>query len=54
LSEQFGIKADVVSGPVTDHDAGSKFVKEKVGVPGINARSHGVELAEFLLGKVGL
>lgn len=54
LSEEFGIKADVVSGPVTDHDAGSNFVKEKVGVPGINARSKGTELAEFLMKKVGL
>jgi hypothetical protein len=54
LTERFGIKADVVSGPVTDHDAGSSFVKEKVGIPGINARSNGVELAEFLLKKVGI
>ena len=54
LVEQFGIKADVVSGPVTDHDAGSSFVEEKVGVPGINAVSKGKELAEFLLKKVGL
>ncbi len=54
LREQFGILSDVVSGPVTDHGAGSNFVKEKVGIPGINARSHGVALAEFLLEKVGL
>ena len=54
LHEQFNIKADVVSGPVTDHDAGSRFVKDKVGIPGINARSNGVELAEFLLKKVGI
>lgn len=54
LREQFGILADVVSGPVTDHDAGSNFVMEKVGIPGINAVSHGVDLAEFLLQKVGL
>ena len=54
LQEQFNIKADVISGPVTDHDAGSKFVNDKVGIPGINARSNGVELAEFLLKKVGL
>lgn len=54
MKEQFGIQADVVSGPVTDHDAGSKFVSEKVGVPGLNARSRGKELAEFLQKKVGL
>jgi hypothetical protein len=54
LREQFGFLADVVSGPVTDHDAGSNFVQSKVGIPGINARSNGVKLAEFLLGKVGL
>lgn len=54
MKEQFGIQADVVSGPVTDHDAGSKFVFEKVGVPGLNARSRGKELAEFLQKKVGL
>lgn len=54
LGDEFGIKADVISGPVTDHEVGSSFVKEKVGVPGINARSHGKELAEYLLKKVGL
>ena len=54
LVEQFNIRADVVTGPVTDHDAGSNFVKDKVGIPGINAVSHGVDLAEFLLKKVGL
>ena len=54
LRDQFNIAADVISGPVTDHEAGSSFVKTKVGIPGINAVSHGVELAEFLLKKVGL
>jgi hypothetical protein len=39
---------------VTDHNAGSNFVQDKVGIPGINAVSHGVDLAEFLLKKVGL
>jgi hypothetical protein len=54
LREHFNIAADVVSGPVTDHNAGSNFVQDKVGIPGINAVSHGVDLAEFLLKKVGL
>ncbi len=54
LRDQFNTKADVMSGPVTDHNAGSDFVRDTVGVPGINARSHGVELAEFLLKQVGL
>lgn len=54
LKEEFGMVSDVVSGPVTDHDAGSDFVRKTVGVPGLNARSKGVELAEFLLEKVGL
>ncbi|MBS1701966.1 MAG: hypothetical protein JST12_09920 [Armatimonadetes bacterium] len=54
LEVQFKIKADVVSGPVTDHDAGAGFISEKLGVPGINAVSSGKKLAEFLKKKVGL
>lgn len=54
LRNEFGVEIDVVSGPVTDHETGAGFVKQTVGVPGLNARTQSLKLAEFLAEKVGL
>ena len=54
LKDQFGVEIDVVSGPVTDHETGAAFVKQTVGVPGLNARTQSKELADFLAKKVGI
>ncbi len=52
LKEQFGLAIDVISGPATDNDVGVRYVKERLGVTAINARTRGGELGEFIATKV--
>lgn len=48
MASQFGLSIDVYSGPATDNSVGTRFVKERLGIEAINARTHGRELGAFV------
>lgn len=52
LRSTFGWATDVLSGPATDNDVGCRFVERELGIPALNARSHGTKLAEFLIERL--
>lgn len=52
LNTRYGITVDVVTGPATDNQVGTRFVEREFGVPAINARTHGEALGELILSKV--
>ncbi len=49
LQDDYGIRADVVSGPATDNRVGVRFVEQQLGVTAINARTHAKALGDHLL-----
>jgi hypothetical protein len=49
LQQEYGIHADVVTGPATDNNVGVRFVEREVGMTAINARSHSRAFGEHLL-----
>ena len=49
LQSQYGIDADVVTGPATDNNVGVRFVEREVGMKAINARTHSKAFGEHLL-----
>ena len=52
LSEHYGLKVDVVAGPATDNQVGTRFIEREFGVPGINARTRADALGQLILDKV--
>lgn len=48
LKNEYGLKVDVVTGPTTDNDAGTKAISQQLGVPAINARNKGDSLNELI------
>ncbi|MDE2235548.1 MAG: hypothetical protein KGL13_02590 [Gammaproteobacteria bacterium] len=52
LQEDYGIRADVISGPATDNRVGVRFVEQQVGVTAINARTHAKALGDYLLARL--
>jgi len=52
LGERYGLKADAVSGRVTDTPVGLRFCRERLGVPAWNALRHGPQLASTLREKL--
>jgi hypothetical protein len=48
LREQYGIEPAVVSGPATDNAVGVKQISGHLGLPAINALSHGVALGDYI------
>jgi hypothetical protein len=53
LRERFDLEIGVVAGPTTDNAAGTRFVREQLGLEAINARSHGRELGAFVAARLG-
>ncbi len=53
LRAQFSLRPTVVTGPATDNTAGTDLIRDRLGLPGVNARSNGEKLAETVLGAVG-
>jgi hypothetical protein len=49
LQDDYGIRADVVTGPCTDNHVGVRFVEKQVGLPAVNARTHARTLGDHLL-----
>lgn len=52
LADRYGLSADVVSGRVTDTPVGSRFCRDKLGVPAWNALRDGQRLAQAVLEKL--
>ncbi len=52
LRGEFKIEPAVVTGPATDNQVGIRIIAERLGLPGINALSNGVELADLLLASI--
>ncbi len=50
LQSEYGISADVVTGPATDNNVGVRFVEREVGKKAINARTHSKVFGEHILG----
>jgi hypothetical protein len=53
LREEFAIEPTVVTGPATDNQVGIDIIDQRLGLPGINALSNGVELGDLLLKHIG-
>jgi hypothetical protein len=53
LREQFGIEPAVVTGPATDNAVGVDQIRERMGLPAINALSSGVALGDLIAEIVG-
>ncbi len=49
LGERFELETTVVTGPATDNAAGTDLVRDRMGVPAWNARTHPAELAKHIL-----
>jgi hypothetical protein len=54
LEQDFGMKADVITGPATDNRVGKDLIKKRLGVPAFNALTDGVDLADQVLSVIGL
>jgi hypothetical protein len=52
LDERYGIRADVVAGPATDNQVGTRFIEREFHIPGVNARTRADALGELILDKV--
>lgn len=48
LRERFGIEPVAVTGPATDNLAGTRIIERELGVPAINARADGAQLAALV------
>lgn len=54
LADRFGIETAVITGPATDNVAGTDLIREKMGVPALNARTRPAELAQQVLSCLGI
>ena len=53
LHRDYGIAADLVTGPCTDNNVGVRFVERVTGKPAINARTHARALGDLILKILG-
>lgn len=54
LAESFDLATTVVTGPTTDNVAGTDLIRDRLGIPGLNARTQAAELAAHVRAHVGL
>lgn len=52
LRDVYGLTVDVLTGPATDNAVGVRFVEANLGLPALNARTHGPALGAFVLEKL--
>ena len=52
LAERFDLRIDVVSGPATDNQVGTRYVERELDLAAINARTHGQELGDFIARRI--
>jgi len=48
LRDTFGIETTVITGPATDNVAGTDLIRDRMGVPALNARKEPAELARLV------
>lgn len=53
MRERYGLTPSVITGPATDNAAGTQLIQNLLGVPGINARQSGPELAACIQAALG-
>ena len=53
LRDDFDLEPTVITGPATDNQVGIEIIDQRLGLPGVNALSNGVELADLLLAHIG-
>ena len=54
LREEFDCEANVVTGPATDNRVGKELIVERLGLPAVNAITHGFELGDVVIDALGL
>lgn len=54
LAERYNLRPAVVTGPATDHEAGTRLIEAQLGVSAINARSRPEPFANLLISTLGL
>lgn len=54
LLEKVGLRADVVTGPATDNDAGNRAIEAAMETQAVNARKHADRLTEIVVARCGL
>lgn len=52
LQRIYGVRPDVIAGPATDNQVGTRFVERTVGIPAINAQTAADALADHVVGLV--
>jgi hypothetical protein len=54
LKSEFGLQADLVTGPATDNEVGRDIIKKRLNVGAINAMTNGVELGDAVAAMLQL
>jgi len=48
LREEFDCEPHIITGPATDNLVGKELIVERLGLPAVNAVTHGVELGDVV------
>lgn len=54
LEREFGLKAQLLSGPATDNQVGRDIIERRMGLPAVNAITHAAELGDAVVQITGL
>ena len=54
LEEEFGMSPAFITGPATDNQVGLDIIRERTGLEGVNAVTHGARLGDAVAGRIGL
>ena len=54
LEEEFGMTPAFITGPATDNQVGLDIIRERTGLEGVNAVTHGARLGDAVAARIGL
>lgn len=54
MSQEYGMKPNIITGPATDNAAGTDLLRDRMGARGLNARTSATEFAAAMLEASGL
>lgn len=54
LEEEFGMSPAFITGPATDNQVGLDIIRERTGLEGVNAVTHGARLGDAVAARIGL
>lgn len=54
LEEEFGMAPAFITGPATDNQVGLDIIRERTGLEGVNAVTHGARLGDAVAARIGL